>query len=257
MQPWFVLTVLFLFGAVIGSFLNVCIARLPHGVSVIRPGSHCMSCKKPIPFYYNIPVLSYLYLGGKCAFCKTPIAFHHYAVELLTPFVLILCYLFFGAGLQGLISFVFAAALIVVVFIDLEHRIIPDVITLPGILFFLLVSFFEVSIGWKDALIGILAGGGVLYAFAAGYQLLTGREGMGGGDIKLLAMIGAFLGWQGAVCSLMTGAFMGSIIGVVMMTAKGKDMKYAIPFGPFLSAGAYISLFFGREYLYQYIPFAA
>ncbi len=256
MQQWSVLVVLFLLGSVIGSFLNVCIARLPAGVSIIIPGSHCMSCRKPVPFYYNIPVLSYIYLGGRCAFCKTSIPFHHYLVELLTPFILIICYLFFGISLQGFISFVFASVLIVVVFIDLEHRIIPDVITLPGIIFFLSFSFFEVSIDWKQSLIGILAGGGVLYAFAAGYQLITGREGMGGGDIKLLAMIGAFLGWQGAVCSLMTGAFLGSIIGIALMIAKGKDVKYAIPFGPFLSAGAFLSLLWGKEYLYQYIPFA-
>ena len=150
------------------------------------------------------------------------------------------------------IYFSFVSSLIVITFIDLKYQIIPDVISLPGIGVGLLASYF-LSAGIFNSILGILAGGGSLFVIAAGYQLITGREGMGGGDIKMLAMIGAFLGWKGVIITIFSGSFIGAVLGTVLMLAKGKDSKYAIPFGPFLALGAIISLFFGEAIIKWYI----
>ncbi len=244
---------LFLLGSIIGSFLNVCIVRIPLKMSIVFPASHCPACKKPIPFYCNIPIVSYILLGGKCRYCLSPISFQYFLVELLTPALMLLLFFYFGATWAFIISFIFCSALIIITFIDLKHQIIPDVISLPGIPLCFLCSFF---VPWTDpveSLAGILVGGGTLYVFAAGYQLLTKKEGMGGGDIKLLAMIGAFLGWKGALLSLILGAFAGSITGILLIAVKGRDLKYAIPFGPFLSAGAFCALVFGEKLIYLYL----
>jgi leader peptidase (prepilin peptidase)/N-methyltransferase len=253
MADWIFLGALFSLGSTIGSFLNVCIVRIPEGMSIVLPPSHCPSCKKPIPFYCNIPLVSYIVLGGRCKFCKIPIPFRYFIVELLTPVLFLVLFFFFGLSFVFLVAFLFTAALIVVTFIDLKLQIIPDVISLPGIPICFLCSFI---VPWTDplqSLFGILAGGGVLYVFAQGYYFLTKKEGMGGGDIKLLAMIGAFLGWQGALVTLMLGACAGSIIGSIIMVLKGKDFKYAIPFGPFLAAGAFFAMLFGDAIITFYV----
>jgi leader peptidase (prepilin peptidase)/N-methyltransferase len=247
------MVLLFVLGGCIGSFLNVCIVRIPEKLSIIKPPSHCPRCKKPIAFYDNIPLLSYIILAGRCRNCKLPIPFRYFVVELLTAVALPVLFLWYGLSLPLALSFVFCAALIVITFIDLQLQIIPDVISLPGIPLCFLCSFV---VPWTTPLesgIGILVGGGVLYGVAAGYYFLKKKEGMGGGDIKLLAMIGAFLGWKGALVALVVGAFAGSIIGVTVMLLKGKDMKYAIPFGPFLSFGALCSLLYGAELLHWYL----
>lgn len=253
MPEWFILLSLFLFGSAVGSFLNVCILRMPQHISIAYPPSHCPVCKDPIPFYLNIPLISYLMLGGKCRKCKTPISFQYFFVELITPLTAILLYFFFGLGFPLLAAFIFSAALIVITFIDLKHQIIPDRISLPGIIICFVFAFF---VPWTDPFssgIGILVGGGILYVFAEGYHLLTQKEGMGGGDIKLLAMIGAFLGWKGALTALMVGAFLGSMIGILLILFKGKNTKHAIPFGPFLSAGAFLSLLWGEPIVRFYM----
>lgn len=253
MSEWVLIIVLFALGSTIGSFLNVCIIRIPEKISIVFPPSHCPACKKPIPFYYNIPLLSYIILGGRCRYCKAPISFQYFLVELLTPIIMLFLFFCFGISWSFIISFIFSAALIVITFIDLRNQIIPDFISLPGILLFFLCSFI---VPWTDpiqSLLGILVGGGTLYIFALGYQFLTKKEGMGGGDIKLLAMIGAFLGWKGALATLILGAFAGSVIGIILIIFKGKDLKYAIPFGPFLSAGAFCTLFFGEKLIHLYL----
>ena len=260
---------LFAFGSIVGSFLNVCIVRIPRKASIVLPASHCPLCKKPIPLYYNIPLVSYIMLGGRCRHCKAPISFRYFFVELMTPLALLMLYARFGLSPVLPITFAFTAALIVITFIDLKHRIIPDVISLPGIPACFLCSF---ALPWMEpvqavlgirlpglagiamqSLLGILAGGGVLYVFAAGYELLTKKEGMGGGDIKLLAMIGAFLGWKGALVTLMLGAFAGSMIGLILIVVKGKSLKYAVPFGPFLAAGAFCALLCGEKLIGWYL----
>lgn len=243
----------FIFGACIGSFLNVCIYRIPAGASIVHPGSSCPRCKTMIPFYDNIPILSYLMLTGKCRNCRTPIAIRYPLVELLTGLFALACILVFGPTLHGLVSFIFIATLIVVAFIDLDHRIIPDSISLPGIPIFFLAALAVPTVTWQASALGILSGGGSLFAVAWGYQLMTGREGMGGGDIKLLAMIGAMIGWQGILFTLFAASAIGTIVGLLAMIRSGKGMRLAIPFGPFLSLGAVIYLFYGRALIYWYI----
>ncbi len=244
--------VAFIFGACIGSFLNVCIYRIPAGVSIIHPGSSCPRCQTMIPFYDNIPILGYLVLMGKCRSCHAPIAIRYPAVELLTGLFALACSMVFGPTLQALVTFVFIATLIVVTFIDLDHRIIPDCISLPGIPIFFLAALTIPSVTWQDSAIGILAGGGALFSVAWGYQLMTGREGMGGGDIKLLAMIGAMVGWQGVLFTLFAASTIGTVIGILAMIRSGKGMRLAIPFGPFLAIGAVIYLFFGHPLIVWY-----
>jgi len=239
----------FIFGAVVGSFLNVCIFRLPAKTSIIKPLSQCPHCHHPIRFYDNIPIISFIVLRGKCRDCDGKISWRYPLVELITAVLSLLLFLQFGLTLRFLIFFIFTAVLIVITFIDLDHQIIPDVLTLPGIPIFFLLAIFVVKIPWLEALIGLLIGGGVLFAIAFVYELLTKREGMGGGDIKLLAMIGGFLGWKSLIFILLFSSFSGAIAGITAMIIKKQDMKYAVPFGPFLSAAAVAYLFWGDAFM--------
>src|SRR4030043_1264470 len=241
-----------IFGAMVGSFLNVCIHRLPKEESIVRPGSHCPKCKTPIRFYDNIPLLSYLLLGGKCRHCKAPISIQYPIVETITALSSFFLFITFGVSLSFFYYFSFVAALIVITVIDLYHQIIPDVISLPGIVIGLLGSLVIPQITFWSSLIGVLLGGGSLFLVATVYQWLFKMEGMGGGDVKLLAMIGAFLGWKAVILTILFSSFIGSIVGIVIMLLKGKDFKYAIPFGPFLSLGAVISLFYGETLISWY-----
>ncbi|MDO8722968.1 MAG: prepilin peptidase, partial [Syntrophales bacterium] len=185
-----------LLGAAIGSFLNVCIRRVPAGESLVFPSSHCPKCNYSIRFYDNIPIISFLLLRGRCRNCREGISLQYPLVELLTAIMALLLFWKFGLTLKFLFSFLFACVLIIITFIDLEHQIIPDVLTLPGIPVFFLAAVFAMGVSPLEAVLGVLIGGGILYAIAFGYELITKREGMGGGDIKLLAMLGAFFGWK-------------------------------------------------------------
>ena len=242
-----------IFGAIVGSFLNVCIIRLPKEESIITPGSHCPHCKSPIKFYDNIPMLSYFILKGKCHHCNEPISFQYPLIEGLTAFGSLIIFMRFGPSLSYLFFFSFLAALIVITVIDLYHQIIPDVISIPGIGIGLLGSLIIPYITFFNSLIGILVGGGSLFLVATLYQWLFKREGMGGGDVKLLAMIGAFLGWKSVILTILLSSFIGSIVGIAIMLLNGKDFKYAIPFGPFLSLGAVTSLFYGEALIQWYL----
>jgi leader peptidase (prepilin peptidase)/N-methyltransferase len=241
------------FGGMVGSFLNVCIFRLPKEESIIWPGSHCPHCKNAIKFYDNIPVVSYFLLRGKCRYCKGSISLQYPLVEGITALSSLFLIIKFGPSLSYLFYFAFVAALIVITVIDLYHQIIPDVISLPGIGMGLLASLLIPQITLFNSLIGILLGGGSLFIVATFYQWLFKREGMGGGDIKLLAMIGAFLGWKAVLLTILLSSLIGSVTGILMVVVKGKDFKYAIPFGPFLSLGAVISLFYGEEIVRWYL----
>jgi len=245
----------FIFGACIGSFLNVCIYRIPAALSIVHPGSSCPRCKTMISFYDNIPIFSYLLLMGKCRHCGAPIAIRYPFVELLGGLFAVACALSFGPTLHGLVVFIFIATLIVVTFIDLDHRIIPDTISLPGIPLFFLAALAVPTVTWHASAIGIVAGGGSLFIVAWVYQFMTGREGMGGGDIKLLAMIGAMIGWQGILFTLFAASAIGTMVGLLAMIRSGKGMKLAIPFGPFLAMGAIIYLFFGNALISWYFNF--
>jgi leader peptidase (prepilin peptidase)/N-methyltransferase len=262
MPKFYVGFVVFIIGAIVGSFLNVCISRIPKGESVIHPPSHCPKCQTPIPFFYNVPLVSYLLLRGRCCSCGERISFRYFAVELLMASLASLLFYQFGLGFTFVVGFVFIAALIVISFIDLDVRIVPDVISLPGIVIGLVISVIghyfirdsmDVVPTPLGALTGVLAGGGFLLAVAWIYEKFTGVEGMGGGDIKLLAMIGAFLGWPSIPLTLFFSSLGGSIIGLSIMLVKGVDRRYALPFAPFLCLGALVYLFFGREIIDFYV----
>jgi leader peptidase (prepilin peptidase)/N-methyltransferase len=243
----------FVFGAVVGSFLNVCIYRLPIKKSLVFPASHCPKCGYKIPPYDNLPLLSYLLLGGRCRSCKVRISPQYPVVELVNGLLTLFLFMKFGFSLTFLVLFIFCSALVVTTFVDLEHRIIPDVISLPGIVVGFASSFFLRWLGWQDSLIGILAGGGSLLLVAYGYQLVTRKEGMGGGDIKLLAMMGAFLGWRAVPFIIFASSLVGSVVGITLMLAQKKDSKLAIPFGPFLAFGAILYIFFGKQIIIWYL----
>lgn len=243
----------FCFGMCIGSFMNVCIYRLPLEKSIADPPrSVCPNCSSMIKFYDNIPVLSYLWLKGRCRHCNTPISFRYPLVEVLAGLVALGVWLTFGLTLQGLVYFVFISSLLTITFIDIDHKIIPNVITLPGIPIGLVLALGLPSITLVDSLLGLLAGGGSLFLVAWGYSLLTGKEGMGGGDIKLLAMIGTIVGWKGVFFTIFVASAVGMVVGGTVMLVKGKNMKFAVPFGPFLSIGAITYIFFGREIIRWY-----
>ncbi len=257
MSPTLLVIALFIFGTIIGSFLNVCIVRIPNRASIVFPGSQCPNCGYSIRFYDNIPLVSYILLGGRCRSCKTAISIRYFLVELLMGLLTALLSFYFGFSLVFILCLVFTAALVVITCIDLQHQIIPDCISLPGIPLGFLCSFFLPWITWIDSLLGILIGGGVLYVFALGYYLLKKKEGMGGGDIKMLAMIGAFLGWQGALATLILASIAGSLIGILLIVVKGKNFKYAVPFGPFLALGAFCALLYGEPLINWYCSIGA
>ncbi len=252
-------SLIFCVGTCIGSFLNVCIYRLPAQKSVVHPGSACPSCQTPIRFYDNIPILSYLIIKGRCRHCKAPIAIRYPLIELMGGLIALCIALKFGLTLSSLAYFIFATALLVITFIDIDHQIIPNEISLPGIPIGFAVSFFIPEVTPIESLIGILAGGGGLWAVATIYLMLTRREGMGFGDVKLLGMVGAFIGWKGVIVTIFAASAIGTLVGVAAMLKSRKDMKMAIPFGPFLSIGAMIYLFFGdmliNWYIYGETPF--
>lgn len=236
------------FGAVVGSFLNVVILRLPKKeASIVFPASHCPQCLQPLTWYENIPLLSYLVLGGKCRTCKVAISWQYPLVELSMAVLSALLYHRFGLSFELFFYFVFCAALLVIIFIDIHHQIIPDRISLPGIFIGLGGSFFNGMVTWQQSSLGVLFGGGLLYTVAYVYYMVTKREGMGGGDIKLLAMIGAFLGWQSLLYVVFSSSLAGSLIGVLAMFKQRKKGQTRIPYGPFLSLGAISYLIFQQQ----------
>ena len=247
--------IFFIFRSAIGSFLNVCIYRLPRNLSIISPSSRCPSCNIPIKPYDNIPILSYIFLGGRCRVCKAGISFRYPLVETLNALLYVLVLWRFGFGLQTIVYSIFCSALIVITFIDLDFQIIPDRITLPGILIGLIAGSFLMPdpfmryslLGIKATIIGLLAGGGLFYAIA-----VLSRGGMGGGDIKMMAMVGSLMGWKSVLLTTFLGSLSGAVLGIFLMIAKGKGRKTKIPFGPFLALGTLITLFYGQEILYWY-----
>lgn len=238
-----------------GSFINVCIYRVPRGISIISPKSFCPNCKAPIKPYDNLPIISYIILCGKCRNCQATINLRYLAVELAAASI--------SAGLVAkfLLSpglgpfFILAMLLLTIAFIDLENKIIPDTLSLPGIAVGLLSSLLLRQTPFFNSAIGALVGGGILYATALAAQAILKQEGMGGGDIKLLAMIGSFLGWQKTLLTLFLAVFVGSITGGIYVLASGKGKREPIPFGPFLSLGAIISIFAGEELIAWYSAF--
>ena len=238
----------FLFGLAVGSFLNVCIYRIPLRKSIVSPPSSCPKCGAAIRFYDNIPILSYVVLLGRCRHCRAPISPKYPLVELITGLLSAALFIRLGLSPSYFCLFLFTAALIAIAFIDLQHKIIPDVISLPGILAGLVFSFFpSAGLAPLDALIGVVGGGGFLFLVGTAFEKVTGREGMGGGDVKLLAMIGAWMGWKALPFIILLSALSGAVIGGVSLAASGQGVRSRIPFGPFLALGALVFLFFGED----------
>jgi leader peptidase (prepilin peptidase)/N-methyltransferase len=223
-------------------------------MSILKPSrSFCPQCKSAIKFYDNIPVFSYIWLRGRCRNCKASISLRYPLVELITGILAISILFLFGLTLEGLVYFIFISSLLVITFIDIDHKIIPDIITLPGIPIGLLASFVLPAMTFISSLVGLLVGGVSLLLVAWVYSLITHKEGMGGGDIKLLGMIGAFLGWKGVIFTIFAASLTGTLVGIIVMLQKGKNLKFAIPFGPFLSIGAMSYVFFGEKVVFWYL----
>lgn len=250
-------------GLLIGSFLNVCIYRIPQGESIVSPSSKCPSCATPIKFYDNIPLISYILLMGKCRYCKAKVSARYPFVEFLNAFLYAIVLNRFGIESPGvlLVYLLFTSILIVIFFIDLDHQIIPNSITYPGIPIAVILGstilpdpFFHAGpLGYKASLIGFIAGGGFFYLVATAGRLIFKKDAMGGGDIKMMAMVGGLLGWKGVILTTFSGSLLGSIIGVTLIKFKGREWGSKIAFGPYLAIGALISLLWGEEILRWYL----
>jgi leader peptidase (prepilin peptidase)/N-methyltransferase len=268
--------IIFLFGLIIGSFLNVCILRIPIAKSIVLPPSHCPSCGTSIKPYDNIPVVSWLVLAGRCRKCKVRISAMYPMVELGTGLLFLACYLAFGLNAEALKWAIFAALMIVLTITDLRERILPDKVNFVGLGLGLLLSLFtrpvdgtalwlanhlfaypppEAALSFGDALIGAGAASGLLWLVAEGYFRARGREGMGLGDVKMMAMAGAFLGLQRALLTILAGSLLGSVIGIAVITIGRKGRDFELPFGSFLGAGAMLVVFFGSSALDWYRAF--
>lgn len=246
LPAWFIYSATGVLGALIGSFLNVCIFRLPRGESIAWPGSHCPSCAHSIESYDNIPLVSYLWLGGRCRSCRAPISVRYPLVEAANALGYLTIVWFFGPGWTAALYALLFSALVVVTGTDLSHKIIPNIITVPGTVIGLLGAGTVLPVGLLNAVLGMAIGSGILWLLAWVSPYVFGKEGMGGGDIKLLAMIGAFLGWKPALLTIMIGSLAGSVIGVSLIALRIMKRDDYIPFGPFLVLGALLSMFFAQ-----------
>ena len=242
----------FVFGTLLGSFANVCIYRLPQQLSIIFPRSHCPSCQEVLHPWQNIPLLSYMMLGGQCARCKTAISLRYPLVELCNGLLYIFLYYHYHLSVQGVVFAVLTTALLIVSCIDLVHMIIPDVITLPGIVIGMCTSLWLTPVGLGNAVLGVLLGGGLFLLMAVLSVIILHREGMGGGDIKLIAMIGAFLGWHAVFVTIFLGALLGALVGMMLMLLQLKGRKEPLPFGPFLALGSLLAMVWGDTMLTWY-----
>lgn len=266
LATWPLVAFTFAFGAIVGSFLNVCIHRIPADESVLRPRSRCPGCRAAIAWYDNVPIVSWLLLRARCRRCGERIAARYPLVEAIAGVLAVVALVRLGPTAHGAAAFAFTAALLLITFIDLDHLFIPDEVSLPGIAVGLAVSLLPGGVGFPDALGGMLLGGGGLWALAASYERLTGVEGMGFGDVKLLAMIGAFVGWQGIPIVLLVASITGTLAGLlVIFSRRGRrgmrrvrrrfgvralppylrrlGRTTEIPFGPFLALGALVVLY--------------
>jgi leader peptidase (prepilin peptidase) / N-methyltransferase len=235
-------------GLMIGSFLNVVIARVPQRRSLVRPGSACPGCGAAIAWHDNIPILSFLALRGRCRACATSIPWRYPTVEAVTAGLFAAAAYRFGATADAVVAAALLAVLVALTAIDLEHQIIPDVMTLPGILAGALVNLATGRVPWLESLIGIAVGGGVFAVI-----ILASGGGMGGGDLKLGAMLGAFLGWKVVLLSIFVAVVMGGILAAILITTGVRSRKDPIPFGPFLAAGGAAGLFWGERVVRWYL----
>lgn len=246
------LAILVILGLAVGSFLNVCIHRLPRGESLALPPSRCPACEYRLRWFDNIPVVSYALLAGRCRKCRTAISIRYPLVEVATMALFVIHGEVFGWSALLVPRLLFACAMVVLFAIDLEHHLLPNVITLPAIAIGL-ISSAVLPPGIVDALIGVILGGGVLWLIGEAYFRYSGQEGMGGGDVKMLAMIGAFLGWKLVLVTLVLSSVAGSLIGLFVILIKRGGMKYALPYGTFLALGALVASLAGDQIVNWYV----
>jgi len=253
---WPLVAVAAVFGLMIGSFLNVCIARIPEGESIVSPGSRCPRCRTPIRWYDNLPVLSYLVLGGKCRSCREPISARYPAVELITAIAFALQAFHVGDDFVLLASrLIFTAILIVLFGTDYDVQRLPNVLTLPGLVIGLAFSAVQPP-GLRDAVIGALLGAGILQGIRLVWYALRGVEGMGFGDVKMLAMIGAFLGWRNVIVVLFFSSLAGAIVGVALTVTGRQAMSTKLPFGTFMAVAAFVASLYGERLAAWYLTYA-
>lgn len=266
-----------LFGLIMGSFLNVCIYRLPRHESIIFPGSHCPHCGATVRPYDNIPVISFLLLQGKCRNCRQQISLQYPLVELLTGLIFYSCAADWGFSPATFVNSGFLSAILVLIFTDYHHQILPNAVTLPCAVAGILLSPFQSKAFFSDgdssalasliagdragsilpftgSILGAIIGGGAPLLVAVAYQLVRKRQGMGMGDVKMMAMVGAFVGWQLALLTLIFGAFLGSVVGIFLILFRGRTLQAKLPFGVFLGAAFFVSLFFGVAIIRWYTP---
>ncbi len=247
----------FLFGSMVGSFLNVCIFRLPKEESIVFPASHCTSCSKTIVWFDNIPVLSFVVLGAKCRNCHAKISWQYPLIEIVSAVLFVIFYRTFGLTPKGFLYLYLSLVLLVQSLIDMRYRIIPDLLTLPTIVIGLIVSAFFPEIhgqsshftGFLQSLLGVFVGGGFLYAAGTIGEWILKKEAMGGGDVKLLAAIGAVIGWRGVLWTIFVSSLIGTVGGLYLRFTKGEEL---IPFGPYLALGAFLYLFYGSSVIEWY-----
>lgn len=242
----------FILGACLGSFLNVCIYRIPKKLSIFTPRSFCVNCKTPLKVRENIPIISYILLRGRCSTCKAKISPRYLIVELLTAIIYLLVFRKFGFGLPLVTYLFFSSLLIIITFIDLEHQLILNKITYPGIILGLLVSFFLPNLSSLQSLLGGLIGGLIIYLLHLLSLLLFRKVGMGGGDLKLAILLGVFLGWQDLLLSLLIASFVGGIVGGVLIFLRIKKRTDYIPYGPYLCLGGMVVLLWGEDIISWY-----
>ncbi len=242
----------FVLGTMFGSFFNVCIYRLPKELSVIKPRSFCPNCKKTIPWYYNIPIFSWLYLRGKCAYCGAKISFRYFFIEFLTGLIFAFGVYKFGVSFKALEFILLASIMLILFFTDLDERILPDEITLGFIPIGLIFAYFSPDRGFVESLVVGVVGAGLLFLLAYIYLKIKGIEGMGMGDVKMLALMGTFLGKQ-AFLALMIASVVGTIVGLFIIYVLKKGRQYEIPFGCFLSIGTIITYLYGNDIVHYYI----
>ncbi len=246
---------IFILGLIVGSFNNVCIYRIPRNESIIYPASHCPKCRSSIKPIDNIPLLSYILLKGKCRNCGSKIPIQYPVVEFLTGIIYIFIFLIYGLTLQWLIYIILSSTLIIIAFIDLNEQIVPDIISLPGIVIGLILSFFVPYISFINSVLGVVVGGGIIFIIGLAGSVIFKKEAMGGGDVKLAAMIGAFLGWKYTIISLFLGFFLGALVGIFLILSKIKSREDMVPFGPFIALGSFITLLWGEKILSWYVGF--
>lgn len=257
-----VLMTVAIFGLILGSFLNVCIYRLPRGESIVHPRSRCPSCHHQLSWYENIPLLSYLVLRGRCRYCGRPISPRYFVVELLTAVLSVAVWMRFSDPMAYVAYFVLLSApLLVMTFIDLEHFLIPDVMTIPGIILGVAVHYALSPQPWivpvLESLLGIVLGGGSLWLLSWLYEKWRGRVGLGLGDVKLAAMLGAFLGWRPIIFILFVSSIIGTLVGLVVIVAGRRRLSQPLPYGPFLAVATWTYLFVGPELLTWYFETAS